>query len=197
MSSRPAWGYKYSLPPMRSLNLALFISVTQPKIPVWFIVASRFDFSHSLVFMEPFSALAVATSAVQFIDFTAKVLSQTHTLRNSSTGQSEDHRNLESVTKSLKQISASLSSNAGNTDGASVQSQDDKDLQMLCQNCQTISIQLLDCLKRLKVENGSTCWSTFRQALQTIWSREELDALEKNLDRCRQQLMICILVSLR
>jgi len=76
-------------------------------------------------------------------------------------------------------------------------SQDDKKLQILCNSCHGISVQLLEALEKLKVEGGSSKWKSFRQALRTIWTREHIENLEKQLDRFRQQLVISILVSLR
>ena len=147
--------------------------------------------------MEPFSALAVATSAVQFLDFTSKVLSQGYKLRSSTRGQTEDHEVLEDVTANLKNISLSLSANVEKKSGTSIQTQDDKEFQELCRNCHTISIQLLESLERLKVKSDASQWSSLRQALRTVWSADQINALDTRLDRCRQQLVVCILVSLR
>jgi len=49
--------------------------------------------------MEPFSALAVATSAVQFVDFTSKIIAESYKLHTSAKGQLEEHGVLEEIAK--------------------------------------------------------------------------------------------------
>lgn len=147
--------------------------------------------------MEPFSALAVANSAVQFIDFTCKVLAESYKLRTSTKDQLGEYETVVNVTTQLRDISLDLATHAGNHQGTSNLSQDDKNLQELCQSCHSISVQLLGALDKLKVNCGSSKWDTFRQAFCTVWSREEIEALERKLDKFRQQLVVGILVSLR
>jgi len=147
--------------------------------------------------MEPFSALAVATSAVQFIDFTSKLITESYKLHASATGQLEEHVILEKVTKNLRDVSLNLSTQVEKQTVLATLSQDDKELQHLCKGCHEISLQLLQALEKLKAEDGSSKWKSFRQALRTIWTREHIEGLEKQLDRFRQQLVISILASFR
>jgi hypothetical protein len=51
--------------------------------------------------MEPFSALAVTTSFVQFIDFAGKLLSGSAKLYNSVDGRSDEHTDLHRITQEL------------------------------------------------------------------------------------------------
>jgi hypothetical protein len=147
--------------------------------------------------MEPFSALAVATSAAQFVDFTSKLITESYKLHTSATGQLEEHVILEKVTKSLRDVSFDLSTQVEKQTVLAKLSHDDKELQHLCKSCHEISLQLLEALEKLKAEDGSSKWKNFRQALRTVWTREHIEGLERQLDRLRQQLVISILASFR
>ena len=147
--------------------------------------------------MEPFSALAVATSAVQFVDFTSKLITESYKLHTSAKGQLEEHVILEKVTKNLRDVSIDLSTQIEKQTVLANLSHNDKELQHLCKSCHEISLQLLEALEKLKAEDGSSKWKSFRQALRTVWTREHIEGLEKQLDRFRQQLVISILASFR
>lgn len=66
-------------------------------------------------------------------------------------------------------------------------SQADRDVAL---RCASIAKELTRKLERLQISGGSQRWRSARQALKTVWSKDELDALAKQLDSYRQQLTL-------
>jgi hypothetical protein len=130
--------------------------------------------------MDPLSALSVASSVVQFVDYTSKLISGAHQLGTKSLIQTSDD------------FKHSLAK--GKTRGLS---SNERDLQSLCEECQQVADDLLAVLKRLKAQENKGKWSNILQAIKSIWSQEQIDSLQKRLDGFRQQLIIAILVALR
>ncbi|PGH13842.1 hypothetical protein AJ79_03410 [Helicocarpus griseus UAMH5409] len=83
--------------------------------------------------MEPFSALAVATSLVQFLDFTGKLISSTYRIHRSSR-DSDGHNDIKTITKSLTglndDLTKSLSQSTAFTPFTATR---DQELNTLCQ----------------------------------------------------------------
>jgi hypothetical protein len=79
--------------------------------------------------------------------------------------------------------------------------QDSNELQLgkLCKDCNRAASDLLTALEKLKIEAGTKnrSWKSFRAALKSIWSKEEIEALAQRLESYRRQLDTRILVSIR
>jgi hypothetical protein len=72
--------------------------------------------------LDPFTALSVAASVVQFVDFTTRLLSKSNEIRKN--GATVDAAYLEVKTEDLILVSAGLRSRPSNKD-ASIHSQDE------------------------------------------------------------------------
>lgn len=74
----------------------------------------------------------------------------------------------------------------------------DRALNSICDGCINIANELSDCLEKLKV-NGQKHrrWKSFRQAMKTIWKRDDIENLVRRLLLFRGQLELHILGSLR
>lgn len=146
--------------------------------------------------MDPLSALSIASSVVQFVDFSSKLISGAHELRNSPKGQLQQHAELETITKSLVRTSSDFKRSLFHDKTRSLSSNEEA-LQILCEECQALADQLMTALKELKLQGNQGKWRSIQQALKSLWGQEHIEALQKRLDGFRQQLIIGILVALR
>jgi hypothetical protein len=80
--------------------------------------------------MEPFSALAVATSIIQFLDFSAKVVSKGNLLRKSATGALAENDEIEGLAVRLQGMAEGLKPSAHTLQLS--QTQSDQALQTIC-----------------------------------------------------------------
>jgi hypothetical protein len=146
--------------------------------------------------MEPLSALGIATAVVQFLDFTANVVSGTHKIYVNSPDHA--HRNID-----LKQISTSLVTlndeitNSLDTAHTQQRSVRDQQLDGLARRCNELGNRLLATLERLESNRKRTLWGSFRLALRSVWSESELESMEKALEGYQRQISMHLLVSIR
>jgi hypothetical protein len=141
----------------------------------------------------------IAANVVQFVDFSSKVLSASYKLYKDEYGLNglEETRELEVITKSLHKIIEGLESSLQQEDLKQKATQNELDLRELAKHCREIAEELLAAVGKLKVKGKPGKWNSFRAALKTLWDEDKIEAIQKRLDRFRQELVVHILVSLR
>jgi hypothetical protein len=153
--------------------------------------------------LDPLSALSIAATVIQFVDFASKIVSKGKHIYKSTDGVIRENGETETVTLRLRDMANDVlqqSKPLEYLDGLDVEelSQDHR-LQNICRECSRVSEELLLHLGSLKVPKGTEHrkWKSFRQALKSVWSKQELDAVAKRLDILRNELDTQILVLLR
>jgi hypothetical protein len=146
--------------------------------------------------LDPLTALSLAGTIVQFVDFSSKIVSKTRELSKSAHGATEEAFNVEIVTRDLLRLSQSLR-NWLRLSGVESDDKDDQDLEALCDGCIYLPEKLLARLRILKVQHGAGKVQVLQQAIKTVWSRRELDQLAEQLDEYRRQLDLHVFVSFR
>lgn len=144
------------------------------------------------------SALSVAASLIQVVDFAGKIVSKGRQLYRSSDGLLQEQAQTETVAIRLRQLAQNLKDAVGEPNYKPRHSEEFQ-LKTICEECSGISEKLLSYLGQLKVpkEDDHRKWKSFRQALKNVWSKRELDDLAKRLAELRNELGTQILVSLR
>ncbi|KAM7191769.1 hypothetical protein V8F33_008736 [Rhypophila sp. PSN 637] len=114
-------------------------------------------------------------------------------LYRSTEGLTREFLGTQTVTLRLKELAANIKSSqaALRTSGGQ------ENLDRVCADCMTISDQLLAHLQRLKVPEDANHrrWKSCRQALKSVWSKDEIDAMAKRLSTLREELTTEILVA--
>ncbi|KAI1775620.1 hypothetical protein F4818DRAFT_414390 [Hypoxylon cercidicola] len=143
--------------------------------------------------MDPLSALALAGSILQFIEFTTRLLSTGVEVYKSATGTANANLALEDISQQLSSLCSCLSTAEGNTQGSA----NEIALRSIASQCNTDCARLLSVLNDLKVKDGSQRgWKSFRIALKLVWKDEQ--EIEKLMSRLkdRQSMMtlhICVI----
>lgn len=137
--------------------------------------------------------LAIATAVIQFFEFTSGLVSKGISIHSSASGQTVDHQELESITKSLErsgdEIRESITAES-QQQGRHRPTGNEKELERIAADCQQVANELLDVLSHLASKGPKSKWRSFRQALRATWDEGKIQALEARLDRFRQQLMV-------
>lgn len=143
--------------------------------------------------MDPLAAFSVAANVIQFVDFTSKLISGSHEIYKSATGEAKRNSELKTITKSLMRINLSLGKQGP------LGSANERELENLCKDCSSVAIDLIRALEQLQIKSSGKHqrWSSFKSALLTVWRQEDIDTLEQRVDSFRQQISMHILVSLR
>ncbi len=150
--------------------------------------------------MDPISTFSLAASVVQLIDFTETPLSGTYELYRSArtTGDTKINFNLMAVTTNLKTLNDDLQLSLRQaTSDSKTSSKHEVEIGKICEECSKVAEQLISKLEKLKVKKQHDLWESFRKALQTVWSKRELESLEKRLETFRMQISLQINTSLR
>ena len=144
--------------------------------------------------LDPLTAISLAGSIVQFVDFSAKIISKTREL--SSHGTTQEAYNAEIVIRDLSRLSEQLKDGV-RAAGAAPQTEDDQALEVLCNGCIGLSERMMKRLEKLKLGEGTGKRRAFLGALKSIWSQKELESEEAQLASYRSQLEFRILTSFR
>lgn len=156
--------------------------------------------------MDPLSALSVAGTIIQFVDFGTKMLSSGMELYKSTKGSLTVSEELELVVGDLQAVFEKLRANADPEKSipsapspqseAEIDEHRDSFLE-ICNNATLIAEELLRKLNELKVKDGKNrVWQTLRAAIRTAWSKNEISALRERLSSLSESLMPRLLLEM-
>lgn len=137
--------------------------------------------------MDPISAVSLAGTVVQLVDFSIKIVSKSSELYRSGSDGPVENQSIDKATKDLTKLNDQLKDS----------SVSDSDLLELCKACGDAADELLTALSKVKVDGKGRTWQSFRKALRSIWSKEEIQELEKRLARFRDELNLRLTAGLR
>ncbi|KAI1399897.1 hypothetical protein F4819DRAFT_497705 [Hypoxylon fuscum] len=159
--------------------------------------------------MEPLSALSVAAAAVQFLDFGARIITDTREVYQSSSRQIRDNVELGEMAKRFNQLTNAIEYKLrefGPEDSifrqlshGPEQFGDETEVMLihLCHQASEIGHELQDLLAKLK-SHGKTkielVANSFVTALKAIWSEEKIEGLKDRLEQTQKQIMMATLV---
>jgi hypothetical protein len=144
--------------------------------------------------LDPLTALGLASNIVQLIQFTSDLVAKGRDIHQSTDGALVENLELEAITKSLRELSVEVASPV--SEGSHLTKVEEQ-LQQLCEGCQNVADELLDVIQKLKIQGLHKRWTSFRQALTSVWKEDEIQALSIRLERYRRQIDTTLLLSLR
>ncbi|CZR60300.1 uncharacterized protein PAC_10196 [Phialocephala subalpina] len=138
--------------------------------------------------IDPLTALSVAGSVIQLVDFSLKIVSKSKELYRSNNGILEENAKAETVTTRLKQMTGRLKQ--ANKSQSAENKEAYSRLGDICKECAEASDELIRRLGKLEVPTWSDKrkWKSFRQALKTVWSKQAIDEMAKRLQALRAEL---------
>ena len=148
--------------------------------------------------MDPITAMGVAGNVVQFVDFAFTLISKSRKIYKSHSGMLDDHLSVKTIADDLSSISFRLGHSLRALPGNNGQLSDaELALDKISKCCAEEAQKLLSALKHLELNGKHDHWKSFKIALKTMWSPDEIDDLLKRLDGFRKALDTRILVTLR
>ncbi len=135
--------------------------------------------------LDPISGLTVAATVVQFVDFSKRIVCKTKDIYNSVDGVAVENKETETVTIRLKEMAEELQ-----MEKPGFQEHMSPRLKSICAQCVAASDELVSHLSLLKVPDGSVWrkWKSFREALKSVWSKKEIDAMAQRLNVLRSEI---------
>ena len=123
--------------------------------------------------MDPLSALSVAASTVQFVDFGCRLFSDVKEVYNSADGALIDHTQSENAATRLSNLTEGLKASLrAKKDGWLVPG--GQALEAICHGCIEVASELQSVFQKLRINYGTKHrrWESFRKALLSVWSRK-------------------------
>lgn len=146
--------------------------------------------------MDPLTALSLAGSLVQFVDFTLKILTTGYPLYKASTGSLSAHEELKCVARDLSGLAKRLS-HAQRSYDISERSQAEVAIEDLRGKCEIVAQELMGHLGTLKMQEKKGPLKNFRSALKATWDQNALNTLVQKLQFLRKSLESWFLVDFR
>ena len=142
--------------------------------------------------LDPLTALSVAGTIVQFIDFSTKLISKGNEIYYSADGTSIGNAELEVIANNLRELGARLQQvpHPGTAENEA--------LRRLAKQCEIVAKELVLVLEKLKIRGtANRWWKSVQQAFKALLSKDEVDAILLRLVHFRDELNLHILVSMR
>lgn len=133
--------------------------------------------------LEPLVAVSFASNILQFVHTTRKLIETTRELFDN--GAKTEHLELEAIARDLRihldeiSIPLALAEHDQITDNQNA-------FEPLAQQCRQLTEELLAVLKDLKQHGNSKKFTSFAQALRTLWHEPQIEALRRRLNAIAQ-----------
>jgi len=147
--------------------------------------------------LDPLTALSLAGTIVQFVDFGSKLVSRSKELYGSANGSLSVNEELDLVTQTLLKLVAKLQRPHESDVLAESGADDYQSLVELCSSCAQVAGEIITKLENLKMTGKPRRLRSLQQAVKSCWTERDLDALFKRLSMLRQALETQIIVRLR
>lgn len=147
--------------------------------------------------MDLLTALSLASNGVQFVDFSARLVSEGQKIYRSAEGTLAENEEAETVTQDLNRLSDNLRRSLKDGRTTDSLSEDDQSLINLCEKCEVVAGELLEKLNKVKISGKHRKWKSAFQALKNVSSRDDLEQLAARLETYRSEITLHSVVSIR
>lgn len=141
--------------------------------------------------LDPLSALSVAGTIVQFVEFGSELLSEGRELyKTGGSGQLLVDTELELVANDLSAVITKLrGSMRSGTTGTTASVPLDAEFEKICGTASSLAQELREKLKKMKVNRREDSkWKSLRQIIKVVWSRDEIDRFATRLSSLREAI---------
>lgn len=148
---------------------------------------------------DPLSALSLASSIVQFVDFTIKLVTDGYELYEKGVLAQDDELRL--ITRDLTRLTKSFANSSSSArDLARTLMREDSEtkpevdsevnLYLLASSCQELGDELLSILESLRPERTRSGLESFRLSLKSMRKRRKINDIRGRLERYQSQLVM-------
>lgn len=148
--------------------------------------------------LDPITSLTVATSTVQFVDFSAKLITRIHDIYEATDGNIEEYQQIKANAVTLRKLSAHLTTILSRNNLHRPLTAQEQEIAALGKQCDETAAELIRVLKRTLPGVGKVGpWKASFQAIKTIWRQKDVDHLRQRLEEYKQLLSTNILVDIQ
>ena len=144
--------------------------------------------------MDPISALGVAGTVVQFVQFAAALVNNVREIHHSASGTSLVTQELEAIHSTLSQFSKDLPQHSPHG-----HLRYGRELDGLAKRCRDDCDRLLKLADQLKVESGEKkrWWKSFQKAMLELWTQKDVEDLRQRISDSQASMVLVLCASSR
>lgn len=146
--------------------------------------------------MDPLSALSIAASVVQFLDFGAKIIGTSIEIYRSVDGATQESLETEYLVQHARDLNAGLVASQS-VNKSRLSNQDELKLLELAARSQAVAQELLDLLVSLRNNGGHRTLAAVKQVIRTKWNEAKIQSLIERLDAIRNETSLQLLCMMR
>jgi hypothetical protein len=147
--------------------------------------------------LDPLTALGAVANVAQFVELAFKILTYSRSIYNSTSGSLVEYDDLGKVTEDVTVLTGRLRESITSTTTSSCLTEEEQALCDLCRGCVEVSNELTQALDTLKSQSKLGKLRSLQKALKNIWSKNDIDRLEKRVSCYKAELNVRIVVGLR
>lgn len=147
--------------------------------------------------MDPASAFSVAAAAIQFIDFSTRLISKSREIKNSINGMTVEHAQIRAATDNITDQCKTLSRHVGRGSSQAQPLPGEETLIEIVRQCSKFAEELRIVLNELRMHKPGNKFKSFRQAIKCLWSKDRISDMRSTLNDLRSLLMVSLLIVMR
>ena len=143
--------------------------------------------------MDPLSAVSLAGTVVQFLDFGIKLVAKASEIYSSASGAEIRNIELDAIARNLVSLNQRVRNRSTNV-SAQLTSEDEEALAAMMETCSKIGEELIAAIHKAKVQGIHKGWKSVRQALKSVLGLDKIQDLYNRLTQYREQIVVILLV---
>jgi hypothetical protein len=154
--------------------------------------------------MKPIPAVGLASSIIQIVDFSVKILSKDHKVYQLTDGATvENHTLLQDIAQNLFRLSSNIEQNDLKKLSADPKrpklSDAAEQLLKVSDDTKLLTTTLIDAVLQAQARGSFSDpkFQTGREALLTVWKKKDITGLKKKLKNIRKEVDTSLMVALR
>jgi hypothetical protein len=147
--------------------------------------------------LDPLTALGAVANVAQFVELAIKIFAYSRNIYNSTSGSLVEYDDLGKVTKDVTVLAGRLQESITSTATSTCLTEEEQALCDLCRGCVEVSNELTKALDTLKGQCKPGKLRSLQKALKCVWSKDDIDRLEKRVGSYKAELNVRIMVGLR
>lgn len=151
--------------------------------------------------LDPLTALGLAGNLIQVIQFSYDIVSEGNKIYHDASGILTQNKAVEEVSSDLANLTETLKTKQDEwrvAHGRTALDPEELRLRNLCDRCVEVAFELQIQLNKLKAKEGrAKRLRSYKQALISVWRKDEVEELEKRLERYQKELDTRVLIGIR
>ena len=153
--------------------------------------------------MDPLSALSVAGTVIQFVQFAASLVNSAREIHFSTSGTTLAIEQVEVIYGTLSQFSKDLPdikpTSSKHEKSIFTFSKYGKNLEKLAKRCKEDCDQLLKLVGQLKVETEGKkrWWKSFQKAMLEVWTQKDVEDLKQRISESQATMVLVLCATSR